>query len=245
MKKISIDAGIQLFVFLCILLGYSELAIEYAGATQELLDKNVMVSDVEASLNNASEMRDKALEVLSLFLATKALEDAETAALQLTALSENSRLMAEIYNARLTAGLAEQSSNVVTDIVTLPRKAVTISLSYTGRATGNIPITAGSLDIAERLCKLSWSFDRMALERGDAGLKQAASKAGESIRATIKEVAHTADYITGTSENAEEVSLAKELKDRSQNIQYCIIDEEERVPECIGPDCDPLAASAV
>ena len=84
----------------------------------------------------------------------------------------------------------------------------------------------------------------MALERGDAELKQTVRKAAQSIRATIKEVADTADYIAGTSENTEEVSLAEELKDRSQNIQYCIIDEEEGVPECIGPDCDP-AASAV
>ena len=39
------------------------------------------------------------------------------------------------------------------------------------------------------------------------------------------------------------VDLARELKDRSQNIQYCIIDEEEGVPECIGPDCDPPASA--
>ena len=243
MKKFTMHAGIQILVFLCILLGYPGLTIENAWAAEAPLNENVTVSDSEASFNNASEMRDKALEVRSLILAEKALEYAETAAVQLTALSQNSRLMTEIDIARLTADIAGQTSNVVTDIVTMPRKAVTTSLSFSGRGTGNISIAERSLDVAERLCKLVWNFDRMSLEKGDAELKQTVRLAAQSIRATIKEVADTADYIAGTSENAEEVSLANELKDRSQNIQYCIIDEEEGVPECIGPDCDPPASA--
>ena len=83
----------------------------------------------------------------------------------------------------------------------------------------------------------------MALERDDAELKQTVRKAAQSIRATIKEVADTADYIAGTSQIAEEVGLARELKVKSQNIQYCIIDEEEGQPPCEGPDCDPPASA--
>ena len=243
MKRIATYAGIHILFFLCILSGSQGLTVEHARAAEEPLKADLTVSDAEASFNRASEMRDKALELLSLILAAKALEDAETAALQLTALSENSRLMAEIDIARLTADIAGQTSNVVTDIVTMPRKSVVASLSFAGRGTGNISIVARSLDVAEGLCKLVWSFDRMALERGDAELKQTVRKAAQSIRATIKEVADTADYIAATSESPEEVSLARELKDRSQNIQYCIIDEEEGVPECIGPDCDPPASA--
>jgi len=239
MKKFAMYAGIQILVLLCILLGCQGLAIENAWAAEEPLNENVTVSGAEASFNNASEMRDKALDVRSLILAQKALEDAEKAASQLTVLSQNNRLMAEIDIARLTADIAGQTSNVVTDIVTMPRKAVTISLSFTGRGTGNIAIASRSLDVAERLCKLVWSFDRMALEGDDPELKQTVRKAAQSIRFTIKEVANTADYIAGTSENEQEVSLAKELKDKSQNIQYCIIDEEEGLPPCEGPDCDP------
>jgi len=125
----------------------------------------------------------------------------------------------------------------------LPRQAVPTTLAFAGTGTGNIAIAAKSLDVAERLCKLVWNFDRMALERDDPELKQTVRKAAQSIRATIREVANTADYIAGTSQNAEEVGMARELKDRSQNIQYCIIDEEEGLPPCEGPDCDPPASA--
>jgi hypothetical protein len=81
------------------------------------------------------------------------------------------------------------------------------------------------------------------LERGDAELKQTVRKAAQSIRSTIREVANTADYIAGTSQIAAEVGMARELKERSQNIQYCIIDEEEGLPPCEGPDCDPPASA--
>ena len=83
----------------------------------------------------------------------------------------------------------------------------------------------------------------MALERDDAELKQTVRKASQSIRSTIREVANTADYIAGTSTIAEEVGLASELKERSQNIQYCIIEEEWQ--PCKGPDCDDKPASPV
>jgi hypothetical protein len=83
----------------------------------------------------------------------------------------------------------------------------------------------------------------MALERDDGELKQTVREASQSIRYTIKEVADTADYIAGTSQIAEEVSLAEELKDRSQNIQYCTIDEAEGLAPCEGPDCDPPASA--
>ncbi len=83
----------------------------------------------------------------------------------------------------------------------------------------------------------------MALERDDPELKQTVRQASQSIRATIREVANTADYIAGTSQITEEVGLARELKDRSQNIQYCIIDEEEGLPPCEGPDCDAPASA--
>jgi hypothetical protein len=243
MKKFTMYAGIQILVLLCILLGCWGLTIESAWAAEEPLNINVTVSGAEASFNNASEKRDQALELLSLILAEKALEDAEKAASQLTVLSQNSRLMAEIDQARMIADIAGQTSSVVRDIVALPRQAVPTALAFAGRGTGNIGIAARSLDVAERLCKLVWSFDRMALERDDEELKQTVRKASQSIRFTIREVANTADYIAGTSQIAEEVGLARELKLRSQNIQYCIIDEEEGLPPCEGPDCDPPASA--
>ncbi len=243
MKKFTMYAGIQVLVLLCILLGCQGLAIESVWAAEEPLNKNATVSGAEASFNNASEMRDQALEVLSLILAEKALEDAETAASQLTVLSQNNRLMAEIDQARMTAEIAGQTSSVVRDIVALPRQAVPAALAFAGRGTGNIGIAARSLDVAERLCKLVWSFDRMALERDDEELMQTVRQAAQSIRFTIREVADTADYIAGTSQITEEVSLAEELKDRSQNIQYCTIDEEEGLAPCEGPGCDPPASA--
>ena len=243
MKKFIIYAGIQILVFLCILWGYQGLTSGNAWAADEPLNENVTVSSAEESFNNASETRDKALELLSLILAQKALEDAEKAASQLTVLSQNNRLMAEIEKARMTADIAGQTSNVVGDLVALPRQALPTTLAFAGTGTGNIGIAAKSLDVAERLCKLVWSFDRMALERDDAELKQTVRKAAQSIRFSIKEVANTADYIAGTSQIAEEVGLARELKVKSQNIQYCIIDEEEGLPPCEGPDCDPPASA--
>ena len=239
MKKFMTYGGIRILVLLCILLGCRSLTTENAWAAEAPLNKDVTVSDAEASFNNVSEMRDKALEAHNLILAQKALEDAGKAALQLTVLSENFRLMAEIGNARMTVDIAGQTADVVTDIVTMPRKGVTTPLSYTGAGTGNIGLAVRSLDVAERLGKLVWSFDRMSLERRDSELKQTVRKAAQSIRAAIKAVSDTASYIAGTSENAEEISLAKELKDRSQNIQYSIIDG----PECIDPDCDPPASA--
>ena len=243
MKKITMYAGIQILVLLCILLGCQGLILENAWAAEESSDENVTVSKAEVSFNEASKKRDQALELLSLILAEQALEDAENAAEQLTALSQDNRLMAEIDQARLAADIAGQTSSVVRDLVALPRQAVPTALAFAGRGTGNIGIAAKSLDVAERLCKLVWSFDRMALERDDAELNQTVRKASQSIRFTIREVANTADYIAGTSQIAEEVSLAEELKDRSQNIQYCTIDEEEGLPPCEGPDCDPPASA--
>ena len=243
MKKITMYAGIQILVLLCILLGCQGLILENAWAAEESSDENVTVSKAEVSFNEASKKRDQALELLSLILAEQALEDAENAAEQLTALSQDNRLMAEIDQARLAADIAGQTSSVVRDLVALPRQAVPTALAFAGRGTGNIGIAAKSLDVAERLCKLVWGFDRMALERDDAELNQTVRKASQSIRFTIREVANTADYIAGTSQIAEEVSLAEELKDRSQNIQYCTIDEEEGLPPCEGPDCDPPASA--
>ena len=243
MKRFMIYAGIQTLVLLSILWGCQGLTSANAWAADEPSNENVTVSSAEESFNNASETRDKALELLSLILAQKALEDAEKAVSQLTVLSQNNRLMAEIEKARMTADIAGQTSNVVGDLVALPRQALPTTLAFAGTETGNIGIAARSLDVAERLCKLVWSFDRMALERDDAELKQTVRKAAQSIRATIKEVADTADYIAGTSQIAEEVGLARELKVKSQNIQYCIIDEEEGLPPCEGPDCDPPASA--
>jgi len=243
MKKFKIYAGIQILVFLCILWGCQGLLNGNAWAADEPLNENVTVSSAEKSFNNASETRDKALELSSLILAQKALDDAENATEQLTTLSQDNRLMAEIEKARMTADIAGQTSSVVRDLAALPRQAVPTTLAFAGAGTGNIAIAARSLDVAEGLCKLVWSFDRMALERDDAELKQTVRKAAQSIRFTIREVANTADYIAGTSQNAEEVGMARELKDRSQNIQYCIIDEEEGLPPCEGPDCDPPASA--
>jgi hypothetical protein len=203
--------------------------------------QQVTVSRAEATFKDASLNRDEALKNLSLTEAEDALLLAEKTASQLALLSQNNRLMAEIEKARMTADIAGQTSSVVRDLVALPRQAAPTALAFAGRGTGNIGITAKSLDVAEELCKLVWSFDRMALERDDAELKQTVRKASQSIRSTIREVANTADYIAATSLNAVEVGLASELKVRSQNIQYCIIDEEEE-PPCEGPDCDPCAS---
>ena len=92
MKKFTIYAGIQILVFLCILWGYQGLTRGNAWAADEPLNENVTVSSAEESFNNASETRDKALELLSLILAQKALEEAEKATSQLTALSQDNRL---------------------------------------------------------------------------------------------------------------------------------------------------------
>jgi len=243
MKKFAMYAGIQILVFLCFLWGCGGLTIESVWAAEEPMNKNVTVSGAEASFNNALKMKDKALEALSLIMADKALEDAEKAASQLTVLSQNNRLMAEIDQARMTADIAGQTSIVVRDIVALPRRAVPTALAFAGRGTGNIGIAARSLDVAEQLCKLVWSFDRMALERDDQELKQTVRTASQSIRVTIREVADTADYIAATSQIEEEVGLARELKLKSQNIQYCTVDEEEGLAPCEGPDCDPPASA--
>jgi hypothetical protein len=243
MKKFTMYAGIQILGLLCILLGCQGLTFENAWAAEASSDENVTVAKAEVSFNEASKKRDQALELLSLILAEQALEDAENAAEQLAALSQDNRLMSEIGQARMTADIAGKTSSVVRDIVALPRQAVPAALAFAGRGTGNIGIAARSLDVAERLCKLVWSFDRMALERDDGELKQTVREASQSIRYTIKEVADTADYIAGTSQIAEEVSLAEELKDRSQNIQYCTIDEEEGLPPCEGPDCEAPASA--
>ncbi len=220
-------------------MGYQGLTLENAWAA----DDNVTVSQAEKSYNAASKKRDDALEDLSLTEAENALLLVETTASELAVLSQDNRLMAEIDQARMTADIAGQTSSVVRDLVALPRQAVPIALAFTGSGTGNIGIAARSLDVAEGLCKLVWSFDRMAVERNDAELKQTVRKASQSIRSTIREVANTADYIAGTSQIAAEVSLAEELKSRSQNIQYCIIDEDEGLPPCEGPDCDPPASA--
>ncbi len=243
MKKITMYPAIQILVFMSIFMGSMVLSDEFALAAEEPPDQQVTVSGAEATFKDASLNRDEALKNLSLTEAEDALLLAEKAADQLMVLSQNNRLMAEIDKARMTADIAGQTSSVVRDLVALPRQAVPTALAFTGRGTGNIGIAAKSLDVAERLCKLVWSFDRMALERDDAELKQTVRKASQSIRSTIREVANTADYIAGTSQIAEEVGLAGELKDRSQNIQYCIIDEEEGLPPCEGPDCDPPASA--
>ena len=234
MKKFTMYPAIQILVFMSIILGSMGLA-----SGQE-----VTVSAAEATYKDASLNRDEALKNLSLTEAEGALLLAEKAASQLAVLSQNNRLMGEIEMARMTADIAGLTSSVVRDLVALPRQAVPAALTFAGRGTGNIGIASKSLDVAEGLCKLVWSFDRMALERDDPELKQTVRKAAQTIRATIREVATTADYIAGTSQFAEEVSLAVELKTSSQNVQYCIIDEEEGLPPCEGPDCDP-AASAV
>jgi len=180
------------------------------------------------------------LKNLSLTETQDALLLAEKATSELTVLSQDKRLMAEIEKARMAAEIAGQTSSVVRDLVALPRRAVPVALAFAGRGTGNIGIAEKSLDVAERLCKLIWSFDRMALERDDAELKQSVRTAAQSIRFTIREVANTAGYIAATSLNKVEAGLAGELKKRSQNIQYCIIDEPE---PCEGPECDPPASA--
>jgi len=243
MKKITIHSAIQILVSMSIFMGSMGLTTEFVWAAEEPPDQQVTVSGAETTFKEASLNRDRALKDLSLTEAEDALLLAEKAASQLTVLSQNNRLMAEIEKARMTADIAGQTSSVVRDLVALPRQTVPTALAFAGRGTGNIGIASKSLDVAEGLCKLVWSFDRMALERDDAELKQTVRKAAQSIRSTIREVANTADYIAGTSENAEEVGLARELKDRSQNIQYCIIDEEEGLPPCEGPDCDPPASA--
>jgi hypothetical protein len=243
MKKFTKYAGIQILALLCILLGCPGLTIENAWAAEEPPNTQVTVLGAEATLKDASLNRDQAVKNLSLTEAEGALLLAEKTASQLAVLSQNNRLMAEIEVARMAADIAGQTSSVVRDLVALPRQAVPTALAFAGSGTGNIGIATKSLDVAEGLCKLVWSFDRMALERDDPELKQTVRQASQSIRATIREVANTADYIAGTSQIAEEVGLARELKDRSQNIQYCIIDEEEGLPPCEGPDCDPPASA--
>jgi hypothetical protein len=205
-------------------------------------DQPVTVLRAEATFKDASHNRDRAMKNLSLTEAEGALLLADKAASELTVLSQNKRLMAEIEKARMTADIAGQTSSVVRDLVALPRQAVPIALAFAGSGTGNIGITERSLDVAERLCKLVWSFDRMALERDDAELKQTVRKAAQSIRFTIREVANTAGYIAATSQIPAEVGLASELKKRSQNIQYCIIDEEEELAPCEGPGCVQCAS---
>jgi hypothetical protein len=234
MKKFTMYPAIQILVFMSIILGSMGLA-----SGQE-----VTVSDAEATYQVASLNRDEALKNLSLTEAEVALLLAEKAASQLAVLSQNNRLMGEIEMARMTADIAGLTSSVVRDLVALPRQAVPPALAFTGSGTGNIGIAAKSLDVAEGLCKLVWSFDRMALERDDPELKQTVRKAAQSIRATIQEVADTADYIAGTSQFEAEVSLAEDLKESTQNVQYCTIDEDEGLPPCEGAECDP-AASAV
>jgi hypothetical protein len=243
MKKITLYPAIQILVFMSIILGSMGLTNEFVWSAEEPPVQQVTVLSAEATFKDASLNRDQALKNLSLTEAEDALLLAEKAASQLAVLSQDNRLMAEIEKARMTADIAGQTSSVVRDLVALPRQAVPTALAFTGSGTGNIGIAERSLDVAEGLCKLVWSFDRMALERGDAELKQTVRKAAQSIRATIREVANTADYIAGTSQIAAEVSLAEELKGRSQNIQYCIIDEEEGLPPCEGPDCDPPASA--
>jgi len=243
MKKISMYSAIQILVFVSIFLGSRGLTPEFIWAAEGPLDQQVTISGAETTFKKASLNRDRALKELSLTEAEEALLLAEKAVSQLTVLSQDNRLMAEIDKARMTADIAGQTSSVVGDLVALPRQAIPTALAFVGRGTGNIGIAEKSLEVAEGLCKLIWSFDRMALERNDAELKQTVRKAAQSIRSTIREVANTADYIAGTSQIEEEVGLAKELKDRSQNIQYCIIDEEEGLPPCEGPDCDPPASA--
>jgi hypothetical protein len=243
MKKITMYSAIPILIFMSIFIGGMGLTTEFVQAAEEPSHQPVTVSGAEATFKDASLNRDQALKNLSLTEAEGALLLAEKVASQLTILSQNNRLMAEIDKARMTADIAGQTSSVVRDLVALPRQAVPTALAFVGRGSGNIGIAEKSLDVAERLCKLVWSFDRMALERNDAELKQTVRKAAQSIRFTIREVANTADYIAGTSQIAEEVGLAEELKDRSQNIQYCIIDEEEGLPPCEGPECDPPASA--
>jgi hypothetical protein len=239
MKKFMMYAVIQILVLLCIFLGGQGLALENAWAA----DENVTVSQAEVSFNEASKKRDQALALLSLIVAEQALIDAETAAEQLTTLSQDKRLMSAIDQARLTADIAGQTSSVVRDLVALPRQSVSITLAFAGAGTGNIGIAERSLDVAEGLCKLVWNFDRMALERDDPELKQTVRVAAQSIRFTIREVANTADYIAATSLNEVEVELASELKERSQNVQYCIIDQDEGLPPCEGAECDREASA--
>jgi len=243
MKKLTVYGKIQILVLLCVLLGCQGLIIENAWAAGEPPDQAVTVTSAEETLKDAELNRDQALKNLSLTEAEGALQLAEKTTLQLTVLSQDNRLMAEIEMARITADIAGQTSSVVKDLAALPRRAVPTALAFTGRGTGNVGLASRSLDVAEGLCTLVWNFDRMALQRNDAQLKQTVRAAAQSIRLTIREVANTADYIAGTSENAEEVRLARELKDRSQNIQYCIIDEEEGLPPCEGPDCEPPASA--
>jgi len=243
MKKITIHSAIQILVFMSIFTGSMGMTAPFVWAAEEPPDQAVTVSGAEATFQDASLNRDQAVKNLSLTEAEGALLLAEKTAAQLAVLSQNYRLMAEIEMARITADIAGQTSSVVRDLVALPRQAVPTALAFTGRGTGNIGLATRSLDVAEGLCKLVWNFDRMALERDDPELKQTVRAAAQSIRFTIREVANTADYIAGTSENEEEAGLARELKDRSQNIQYCIIDEEEGLPPCEGPDCDPPASA--
>ena len=235
--------AIQILVFIGLFMAGLGLTAEFVCAAEKPQDQKMTITAAEKTYQDASLNRDQAVKNLSLTEAEGALLLAEKAASQLTVLSQDNRLMAEIEMARMTADIAGQTSSVVRDLVALPRQAVPVALAFTGAGTGNIGIAEKSLDVAEGLCKLVWSFDRMALERDDPELKQTVRKAAQSIRATIREVANTADYIAGTSQIAEEVGLARELKDRSQNIQYCIIDEEEGLPPCEGPDCDPPASA--
>jgi hypothetical protein len=243
MKKNAMFPVIRILVFVSIFMGILGLTAEFVRAAGETPDQQVTVSVAEATFKDASLNRDRALKNLSLTEAEEALLLAEKAASELTVLSQDKRLLAEIEKARMVADIAGQTSSVVRDLVALPRQAVPTALAFTGSGTGNIGIAEKSLDVAERLCKLVWSFDRMALERDDPELKQTARKAAQSIRFTIREVANTADYIAGTSQNSQEVGMARELKDRSQNIQYCIIDEEEGPAPCEGPDCESPASA--
>jgi len=242
-KKITIYLAIQILFFVSIFMGSMGLTTGFVWAAEEPPVQQVTVSAAEATLKDASLNRDQALKNLSITEAEGALLLADKAASQLAVLSQNNQLMAEIEMARMAADIAGKTSSVVSDLAALPRQPIPAALAFTGSGTGIIEIATKSLDVAERLCKLVWSFDRMALERNDAELKQTVRQSAQRIRATIKEVANTADYIAGTSQIAEEVGLASELKDRSQNIQYCTIDEDEELPQCEGPDCDPPASA--
>ena len=263
--------GTRIIIFICMLWASHPMRLELAFCADESPDNTLTISAAQTTITRASEKRDDAAKISSLVIAAEALADAETAALQLTRLSGENGLMVESEKFRITAGFAGQASNgaadqenrltdeiekarmiadlagqnstVVADIVIMPRQAIASALSFSGRGTGNIGLAQKSLDVAERLCKLVWNFDRLALERGDAELKQTVRQAAQSIRFTIKQVANTADYIASTSAIAEEVRLAEELKDQSQHIQYCTIDQEEQIVPCEDPDCDPPASA--
>ena len=262
---------IQVIIVICMLLASNIMKLELAYCADESSDDTVTISTAQKTIIKASDKRDNAAKMTSLVLAEEALADAETAAFQLTRLSQENELMAESEKKRMTGGFAGQKSNedadedsrsvneiekarmitdlagqnseVVADIVTMPRQAIATALSFSGRGTGNIGLAQKSLEVAERLCRLVWNFDRLAIERNDAELKQSVRKAAQSIRFTIKQVANTADYIASTSAITEEVKLAEELKDQSQHIQYCTIDQEEQIVPCEDPDCDPPASA--